>query len=149
MKAPKNLGLLAILLFVGSFFLPAYGDLSGFACFGWCWGALLGHDTEILSGAWFYYSDFVLANVLFIGLAVALFATKKSRRLRSIISVVIFLQVLSWLALHIFSGQPSQVVEIKLGYYVWVIAYGLLVAANLKTQPAKSPGAIPLAHSAA
>jgi hypothetical protein len=146
MNAPRNLGLVAVVIFAVSHFLPAYGDNSGFACFEVCWGMFLGHDAEILSGGWFYYSGFVISNILFIGLVVALFVTKKSRRLRSVISVVFFLHVLSWFVLLIFQ-QPSQIAEIKIGYYVWLTAYGVLVAAHLSTGPAESLGSIPLARS--
>ncbi len=145
MKTPRNSGLAAIVVFVISHFLPAYGNISGFACFRICWDTLLDH-AEILSGDWFYYSGFVIANILFIGLVVALFVTKKLRRLRSVVSIVFFLHVLSWLVLHIFP-KPSGIAEIKIGYYVWLIAYGLLVAAHLWKEPAESPGTIPLARS--
>jgi len=144
MKTPRNLGLVAVVVFVISHFLPAYGDGSGFACFGVCWDALLGHDTEILSGGWFYYSGFAIANILFTGLVVALFVTKKSRRLRSVVSIVFFLHVLSWLVLHAF--QP-QITEIKIGYYLWLSAYGLLVAGHLWKRPGESLESIPLARS--
>jgi len=130
MKAPRNFALVAVAVFAVSYFLPAYGSGSGFACFGVCWEMLLGHDTKVLSGAWFYYSGFVIANLFFIGLVVALFATTNPRRLRLAFSIVFFLHVLSWLVLNIFQ-HPSQLVEIKLGYYVWLCAYGLLVVAHL------------------
>ena len=147
MKRPRNLGLLAAVVFVISHFLPAYGGGSGFACFGVCWNMLLGHDMKILSGGWFYYSGFVISNILFIGLVVALFVTTKSRRLGSVLSVVFFLHVLSWFVLHVIQ-QPPQISEIKIGYYIWLIAYGLLVAAHLWKEPGESPGPIPLAPSA-
>jgi hypothetical protein len=146
MKTPRNLGLVAVVVFVISHFLPAYGDGSGFACFRVCWNMLLGHDTEIFSAGWFYYSGFAISNILFIGLMVAMFVTKKSRRLRSVVSVVFFLHVVSWLVLHICQ-QPPQVSEIKIGYYVWLIAYGLLVAAHLGKEPGESLESIPLARS--
>ena len=136
------------MVFVISHFLPAYGNGSGFACFGVCWNMLLGHDSEIFSGAWFYYSGFAISNILFVGLVVALFVTKKSRRLRTVVSVVFFLHVLSWLVLHIFQ-QPPQITEIQIGYYVWLIAYGVLVAAHLWKEPGESPESIPLARSVA
>jgi hypothetical protein len=139
MMTPRNLGLVAVVIFVISHLLPAYGDGSGFACFGFCWSTLLGRDTEILSGSWFYYSGFAIANVLFVGLSVALWVTKRSRRLRAVVAIALFLQVLSWLALHILQ-QPPQITEIKCGYYVWLIAYGLLVVAHLWKAPAESPG---------
>lgn len=146
MKTPRKLGLVAVVLYVVSHFLPAYGDGSGFACFEYCWNNLLGRDTQILSGGWFYYSGLAIANVLFIGLVVALFVTKKGRRLRSVASAVLFLHVLSWLVLHILQ-QPPQVTEIKIGYYLWLMAYGLLVVAHLWKEQGESLGSIPIASS--
>ena len=145
---PRILGLVAGVVFVISHFLPAYGDGSGFACFEFCWNVLWGRDTERFSGSWFYYSGFAISNVLFIGMVLALFATKKSRKVRSVISLVFFLHVLSWLVLHIFQ-QPPQLPEIKVGYYVWLIAYGLLVAAQVWKAPDESLESIPLARSVA
>jgi len=145
MKRLRNLGLVAILVFVISHFLPAYLQGSGFTCFAVCWKGLLGHDIEMFSGPWFYYSGFAISNILFIGLAAALFLTKKGRAFRLIVSVIFFLHVLSWLALHIFQ-HPSQVIEIKIGYYLWLVAYGLLVAAHLEKDPTELTGSIPVAQ---
>ena len=148
MKTPRNLGLVAIVVFVISHFLPAYEIGSGFACFRYCWNVLVGREGDVLTGGWFYYSGFAISNILFIGLVAALFVTKKRRRLRSVVSVVFFLHILSWLVLHIFP-QPSQITEIEIGYYVWLIAYGLLVAAHLCSERVESPGSISLAGSSA
>ena len=131
MKIHRNTGLAALVVFVISFFLPAFEGMSGFASFAFCWGTLLGHEASgnvrIFRGGWFYYSGFALSNVLFVGLVVALFLTRKTGRVRSVLSVVCFLQALSWLVLSIISGEPSQITAIKVGYYVWLIAYGVLV----------------------
>ena len=103
--------------------------------FAFCWDTLLGHEPSgnirILSGGWFYYSGFVMSNILFVRLVAALFLTRKIGRLRSVFSLVCFLQALSWLVLFAISGKPSQITAIKVGYYVWLIAYGLLVTAHL------------------
>jgi hypothetical protein len=147
MKTHRNLALLASVVFIISHFLPAYGSGSGFACFQYCWNFLLGQDGDIFSGAWFYYSGLAIANILFIGLAAALFVTRKGRGLRSVLSIVCFLHVLSWLALHLFQ-RPPQIDEIKIGYYVWLIAYGLLVAAHLSKEPGPALESVPLAPSA-
>jgi hypothetical protein len=146
MKMSRNLGLAAVVVFVISHFLPAYGDGSGFACFEVCWKMLLGHDSKIFSGSWFYYSGFAISNILFVGLVVALFVTKKSRRLRSVVSVVFFLHVLSWFVLHV-AQRPPEISEIKIGYYVWLIAYGLLAGSNLWKDSDEALGSIPLAPS--
>jgi hypothetical protein len=95
MKTPQKLGLIAVVVFVISHFLPAYGEGSGFACFVVCWKILLGRDADVFSGGWFYYSGFVISSVLFIALAAALFTTKKRRGLRSGVSVACLLQVVS------------------------------------------------------
>ena len=135
MKTDRNLGLAALVVFIISFFLPAFEDMSGFASFAFCWDTLLGHEPSgnirILSGSWFYYSGFVMSNILFVGLVAALFLTRKIGRLRSVFSLVCFLQALSWLVLFTISGKPSQITAIKTGYYMWLIAYGLLVTAYL------------------
>ena len=117
--------------FVISHFLPAYGEDSGFACFRECWEMLLGRNTEIFSQGWCYYSGFVIANIVFIRLVVALFVTWKGREFLLVMSILCFLQVLSWVVLHIFE-KGTQIREIKIGYYVWLIAYGLLMAAHLR-----------------
>lgn len=122
---------MALLVFAISYLLPAYGDFSGFACFTVCWQMLLGNDTPVLSGGWFYYSGFVICNVIFIALAVALFVTRNNRPLRLGISVVLFLHVLSWLILHVFQ-QPPQIADLKVGYYLWLIAFGLLLVAHFR-----------------
>src|SRR5689334_14774676 len=111
MKTPRDLGWAAVVVFVISHLLPAYGDGSGFACFEFCWNTLWGHETDVLSGGWFYYSGFAISNILFIALAVALFVTKKSRRLGSVVSFVFFLHVLSWWILHMFQ-QPGGLAAI-------------------------------------
>ena len=98
---------------------------------------LLGHDAKILTGAWFYYSGFAVSNILFPLLVVVLFITKKGRRVRAVISVVFCFHVLSWVVVHIF-GKPSEIAELKIGYYVWLTAYGLLVAAHLWKEPSES-----------
>jgi hypothetical protein len=139
MKTSRNLGCSAVAILVISHLLPAYGDGSGFACFQFCWQTLCGQGADVFSGGWFYYSGFAISNVLFIGLAAALLVTKKARRLRSVISVIFFLHVLSWFVLHLL-GKPPQLTELKSGYYVWLIAYGLLMAAHLWKEPAASPG---------
>src|SRR5262249_3828411 len=113
MKTKRNLQWAPIVIFLISFALPAFSNDSGFACFAYCWNMLLGRDAfgdiPIVSGAWFYYSGFVISNILFIGLVVALFITTKSRKLSSVVSIVCFLQVLSWVVLFVISGKPSQI----------------------------------------
>src|SRR5262245_48777071 len=100
MKTPHLFGLTAAVVFVISHALPAYGDGSGFACFRVTLEMLFGRDTKFLSGGWFYYSGFALSNILFPVLVAALFLTRKNRRIRTLVSVVLLLHVLSWLILN-------------------------------------------------
>jgi len=146
MTTPRKLGLAAAVLFVISHCLPAFGDGSGFACFQLCWSVLWGQDGEVLAGGWFYYSGFAIANILFPVLVVALFVTRKGRWLRALASVVFLLHVLSWLVLHVFQS-PHEIHKIKIGYYLWLVAYGVLVAAHLRKEPGKSLEAVPIARS--
>jgi hypothetical protein len=139
MKTPRILALAAAIIFVISHFLPAYGTAPGFACFDSCWRMLLGDNGDVLSGGWFYYSGFAIANNLFIILTAALFVTNKYRKLRLAISVVCFLHVFSWLIAHLLQ-QPPKIDKIKIGYYLWLVAYGLLVAAHFWNQPTESRG---------
>lgn len=142
MGIPRKLGLAAVVIFVLSHFLPAYSNASGFGCLAACWSMLF-KETDLGSGGWYYYSGFALSSILFMGLVVALFVTKKSRSVRLVLSVVLFLHVLSWMVVHFFQ-EPPGIDEIKIGYYVWLIAYGLLVAAHLWKEPFESPRSIPV-----
>lgn len=152
MSTSRNLGLAAISVFVASFFLPAYGNESGFACFGHCCDILLGRDllgTNILSGIWFYYGGFVVSNVLFVGLVAALFVRQQRRKLPLAVSVIVLLHVLSWFVGNVISGNSSQIFEFKIGFHAWLVAYALLVAAHFLEKPAESLQSIPPASLAA
>jgi len=109
--------------------LPAYTEARGYACFLACWGILwdpAGSDP----GGWLYYSGFVLTNILFVVLVVALFATKKGRLLRWLGSCILLLHVMSWSIIALADGKSSPIRDIKAGYYVWLSAYALLFAAH-------------------
>ena len=97
-------------------------------------------------GGWFYYSGFVISNILFPVLVVALFVTERKRKLRAIASVVFFLHVLSWGVLNFFD-KPRDIPEIKIGYYLWLMAYGVLIAAHLVKEPIESLNSTTTAHS--
>ena len=98
---------------------------------------LCGQNSKFLAGSWIYYSGFAISNILFAVLVVALFVTMKHRRLGAIVSVAFLLHVLSWLALNACQS-PSELHEIKIGYYLWLMAYALLVAAHLCKEPGES-----------
>jgi hypothetical protein len=128
------MGLAAAVVFAISHALPAYADGSGFACFRLTLGVLIGRDIKFLSGGWFYYAGFGLSNLLFVVLVVALCVTRKWRTVRTLVSVVLLLHVLSWPILNA-CGSPPTLHDVKLGYYLWLMAYGLLVAAHLWKGP--------------
>ena len=96
-------------------------------------------DEKFFTGEWFYYSGFAISNIVFSVLVVALFVTRKSRKFRTVVAVIFFLHVLSWVVLHVFD-QAGGLAHIKIGYYVWLMAYGLLVAAHLWKEPGESLG---------
>ncbi len=78
-----------------------------------------------------YYSGFVLTNILFVVLVVALFATKKGRLLRCLASFILLLHVMSWVIIALVDRKSSAIRDIKVGYYVWLSAYALLFAAQV------------------
>ena len=134
MRIAQKLGLAAMVLFAISQFLPAYGSGRGFACFQVCWETLVKPDTHDL-GAWLYYSGFVISSILFLVLVVALFMTEKIRQPRGLGSFILFLHVMSWSFLHVIDGNRSGFYEIKVGYYVWLLAYALLFVAHVVKEP--------------
>ena len=152
MKAPHKFGLAAIVLFIISYLLPADGGTPGYGCFLACWEILMKPE---LSGGWLYYSGFVLSNILFVVIAVALITTEKALRFRGALALIVFFHVVSWSALHCFSGvielwnqrlltlpaletfsmyglnSPATGDRIQIGYYVWAWAYCLLLFAHV------------------
>ena len=127
MKTPQKLGLAALGLFTLSHCLPAYrsGGL-GFSCFRTCCEIFLQRGEDL--GGWLYYSGFAFSNLLFPILVVGLFLTQKRRQLRGLGSFILLLHVASWLVINLIHGEGS---DIKIGYYVWLLAYALLFAAHL------------------
>ena len=86
-------------------------------------------------GGWLYYSGFVVSNIAFLVLGSGLFVTRKSRSFRLFASLIILLHTISWLFVNI-GGNIS---EIEVGYYLWLTAYVLLLAAHLTKEPSKLP----------
>jgi hypothetical protein len=137
MTTPQKIGLAALVVFVLSHLLPAYVPyhaMSGWQCHLMCWEELISGDLiDRFSGWWFYFSGFVITNLIFIGLAVALLKTRRHDRIRSVLSIVVCLHVVSWWVVNlVFPSEPSS---IKVGYYVWLIAFALLVVAHLWKEP--------------
>ena len=125
MNTSQKIGLAAVAVFVASYFMPAFDTLPGFACFLQCWDTMWHFDPSDL-GNWFYYSGFVLSNILLPILVIGLFVSHKGWRIRRIVSIVMLLQTASWSVLEFSAGSSS----IKIGYYVWLEAYVLLFFAH-------------------
>jgi len=126
MKTQHKLALCAMMLFISSHFLPAYGSDLGFQCFLQCWQILWEPAGKSDAGAWLYYSGFVLCNVLFPALFLDLLISAKARFIQGFVSLIIFLHVLSWLLLGLFERNISV---LNVGYYLWLISYALLLGA--------------------
>jgi hypothetical protein len=124
MNTSQKIGLAAVSVFAVSHFLPAYDTARGFSCFLECWDTMRHFDPSELEG-WLYYSGFVLSNIMLPILVVWLFVGHRGWRFRSIVSFVMLLHTASWSVLE-SSGSTSS---IKIGYYLWLGAYGLLYCA--------------------
>jgi hypothetical protein len=129
MNTSRKFAVTAMVLFAVSFFLPAYGDGRGYLCFWECWKLLVGHDRGNFGG-WLYYSGFVVSNAAFLTLGLGLCTTGNGRLFRSVVSLILLLHTLSWFFVNI-----RNLPELKVGYYVWLLAYGLLFAAHLIKTP--------------
>jgi hypothetical protein len=137
MKAKQKLAAIATGAFILSHCLPAYSGSTGFGCFLVCLNIMLGQDSTVHAGlgGWIYYSGFVLANLLFPVLAFMLmFSARCFSRTRRWLSLLISLQVLSWLL------NNEELSSIGAGYYVWLGAYILLfIAHTLKESTSQVP----------
>ncbi len=136
---PKTLSLIAGVVFTLSFFLPAYVDSTGFECFNFCLKLIPRFPTESLP-KWMYYSAFVLTNLTFVAVVALDFSRTGLKKARLIISAVAFFHVLSWLLTNIFRNEISM---LKSGYFLWLLAYALLLAAQIRrtsSKPAPASG---------
>ena len=83
-----------------------------------------------------YYSGFVLANALFVALLAAGLCCAARSRLRRWLSVLAALQVVSWFFVNLFAKGKGDHFNIEVGYYLWLVSFVLLCAA----QPAGPTG---------
>lgn len=125
MNTSQKIGLAAVSVFAFSHFLPAYDTLRGFSCFLECWDTMRHVDPSDSEG-WLYYSGFALSNIMLPILVVALFVGRRGWRFRSIVSFVMLMHTASWSVLDSWGSSSS----IKIGYYLWLGAYGLLYFAH-------------------
>lgn len=136
---PKTLFLIAGAVFALSFFLPAYGDSTGLECFNFCLGVTLQFPAESLP-QWLYYSAFVPANLAFVVIFALGFVRIGFHKTRFIVSALAFFHVLSWLLVNL----TKEDFMLKSGYFLWLLAYTLLIIAQISparksaTEPAPS-----------
>jgi hypothetical protein len=117
------------IIFAVSFLLPAYTPYNGFNCFMLCWGGLIKFPPEKW-GAWLYYGGFAVSNILFVGFLALAFARKTFSKACIVLISIMGLHVLSWLVLNlVWDGWKTA---IRIGYFVWLLAYILQTYACIK-----------------
>lgn len=132
---PKTLLLIAGVVFGLSFFLPAYSDSSGFDCFKFCLGVTLEGPTQS-APKWLYYSAFVPANLAFVAIFALGFVRIGFHKTRFIVSTLAFFHVLSWLLVNL---RKDDITLLKIGYFLWLFAYALLIIAQISAARKSAP----------
>jgi len=146
--------LIALILFVVSFFLPAYhlsydefwgptDELfSGYECALIC---LLGPWSDSISAdiAWHaYYFSFSFSNIamiVLVPLLATVFRRKRVPLLIKVIQVILIMHVLSWLVIQIAYGQIG---DVRIGYYLWLGSMCMVLWCSLRrrnVEPASAP----------
>jgi len=123
----RTLPLIAGALFALSFFLPAYADFTGLRCFALCLDVIRDFPSESPLG-WLYYFGLILTNLAFVVILALDVARVAAHKTRLIVSVVAFLHVLSWLSVTLSEGDFRS---LQIGYFLWLLAYALLLASQL------------------
>ena len=138
MKISPIIAVIALLVFGASHFLPAYHDYTGFRCEEMCWGLLCKEPIKSP-----YYSAFALTNLAFVVLAALSFTRAGGGVFNRILATLMLVHVLSWFAMNAYSFASSSQREwgIQIGYYLWALAYGLLLWAcfEKKKVPNQTP----------
>jgi hypothetical protein len=120
MNPRRVLALSTAIIFAVSFLLPAYTTFNGFSCFRMCWGILVKLPPEKWS-AWLYYGGFAVSNILFVGFLALAFAGRTFSRGCIVLISILCLHVLSWLVVD--SVNYGWGTNIRIGYFVWLLAY--------------------------
>jgi hypothetical protein len=124
----KILLYVALVLFAGSFWLPAYagGDepMSGWTCLQFCWTTPWDESMEF--GWKVYYFGFVIGNLALPLLAVLRLVKPSTARVVRWVSLVPLMHVLSWWVINVTGDQTFFHNVIRYGYYVWLGAFVLL-----------------------
>jgi hypothetical protein len=145
LKLREKIALGAGAAFGVSFFLPALDNEPGYLCFLDCWGVLTrsdgGHALPL--GGWLYYSGFVVANSVFVLLLGALFYPTPFPRVRTGLSLLSLLQVASWFVVGVAHVDKEDHFALRIGYFLWLSAFALLLAAHLVRNPTRNQPAKP------
>jgi hypothetical protein len=138
--------LIALLLFVVSFFLPAYhneyvepfGYECALFCLGGIWDDLISADIATIA----YYFPFSFSNIamiVLVPLLATVFRRKRVPLLIKVIQVILIMHVLSWLVLHIAYGTIG---DVRIGYYLWLGSMCMVLWCSLRrrnVEPASAP----------
>jgi len=113
---------LLIILFVGSFFLPAYNDELGYECAWICFNAIFQAQDDDLWNL-IYHPLFNVTNLLTVFFIISLVFCKTARRPKflKVLGGLLILHLLSWPILHLIMAN-SDVSDIQIGYYLWAFS---------------------------
>ncbi len=154
MKANKNrfntyvrqmkILLIALILFVVSFFLPAYhheyGEFSGYECALFCLLIIIADGFGSADIAYhFPFSFSNIAMIVLVPLLATVFRRKRVPLLIKVIQVILIMHVLSWLVIRIAYGQIG---EVRIGYYLWLGSMCMVLWCSLRRrniEPASAP----------
>lgn len=135
-----KLPITAWILFLISFFLPAYADLSGYTCAVAC----LFYYSECVESArpWtLYFFPFTFSNILMFVLPILVVSVCRRRRLPFgilIIQLILFVHVVSWPILMSLGCLEGSIKGIGIGYYIWFVSMVLMLRCTfLKTGRSK------------
>jgi hypothetical protein len=158
MKAKKNrfntyvrqmkILLIALILFVVSFFLPAYlpmddwDEWSGYECALFClW--VIWEDFDSAGIAYYFPFSFSnIAMIVLVPLLATVFRRKRVPLFIKVIQVILIMHVLSWLVIHIAYGQIGDVSDVRIGYYLWLGSMCMVLWCSLRrrnVEPASAP----------
>jgi hypothetical protein len=136
--------LIALILFVVSFFLPAYyheyGKESGYECALFCLFIII--SGEFGSAGRAYYFSFSFSNIamiVLVPLLATVFRRKRVPLFIKVIQVILIMHVLSWLVFHI---GGLQIGDVKIGYYLWLGSMCMVLWCSLRrrnVEPVSAP----------
>ena len=134
-----NLTIGGFVLFIVSFFLPAYYGVSGYDCAEAVFKEmgdihLIDFQKGVLMPLYQVtsYLFFNLSNTLMVVLPVLLLTMFRNRPIPTWVIVaqfVLLLNVLHWPVFHLIADEES-ISDIDIGYYVWLVSMCLVLAAS-------------------